>query len=124
MGAVLYDIQASAKRLEAAFPLHTEEGVRHFLEKLATLNELKYLSGDYDIAIWIIDFKEVLYHHAKLTKLELDIIHNMYFLGYRQVDLVGMMGLKKNTISTILKRATKKLAAYYEYEKYLEEGGL
>ena len=122
MGAVTYDIQASARRLEHAFPLHTEEGVRSFLEKLENLNELKYLAGDYDVAIWLLDFKEVLYNHAKLSSLELDIIHNMYFLGYRQVDLVKMMGLKKNTISTILKRAVKKIVAHYEYEKFIEEG--
>lgn len=124
MGAVTYDLQASAVRLEQAFPMHTEEGVRHFLEQLVTLNEMKYLAGDYDVAIWIIDFKEVLYNHAKLSSLELDIIHNIYFLGYRQVDLVEKMGLKKNTISTILKRAIKKIVYHYEYIKFLEEGGM
>ncbi|MCS0827420.1 hypothetical protein NX029_26250 [Cytobacillus firmus] len=112
MGVVSYDVEASARRLETAFPMHTEEGVKSFLEKLYQLDELKYFAGDYDITIWIVDFYEAI-RNAGLSPTEEKVIYFLYFEGYKQTELVGLLGVKKNTINTLLKRAVKKIAAYY-----------
>ena len=122
MGAVSFDLQASARRLESAFPLHTEEGVRSFLEKLSSLEELKYYTGDFDVVIWLADFYEVLFKVANLSQSEHKVIYYLYFEGYRQSELVELLGLKKNTIHTLLTRAIKKIASHYEYIRQLEEG--
>lgn len=121
MGVISFDLEASARRLETAFPLHTEEGVRSFLEKLYQLNELKYFAGDYDISVWIVDFYQALYS-VGLSPTEKKVIFFLYFEGYKQAELVPLLGLKKNTINTLLKRAVKKLVAHYQELKLLEEG--
>lgn len=113
MGVVSYDIHASARRLEAAFPMHTEEGVKDFLEKLYALDELKYMAGDYDISIWIVDLYDAM-RVCGLSNQEHRIIYFLYFEGYKQIDLAKLMGIKKNTLNTLLKRGIKKLAAYYK----------
>ncbi|MFP5303260.1 hypothetical protein R2R70_18920, partial [Cobetia sp. SIMBA_158] len=91
MGAVSYDLEASARRLESAFPLHTEEGVRSFLEKLGSLEELKYYTGDYDVVIWLADFYEVLFNVANLSQTEHKVIYYLYFEVYRQSELLDLL---------------------------------
>ncbi|PEM08531.1 sigma factor-like helix-turn-helix DNA-binding protein [Bacillus wiedmannii] len=119
MGAVSIDIAANGRRLESAFPLHTVEGVESFLEKLVSLEELKYTAGDYDVTIWLVDFYEALYE-AKLSQAEKKIVYFLYFEGYRQKDLTEMFGYHKNTVNTLKKRAILKLAKYYDEIRQLE----
>lgn len=121
MGVVSFDVAASSRRLEAAFPMHTEEGVKSFLSKLLNLEQLKYFTGDYDISIWILDFYEA-FEKANLSPSEKQIIFHLYFDGYKQAELVDLLGLKKNTINTLLKRGIVKIAQYYENIRQLEEG--
>lgn len=116
MGAVMYDVLASSRRLHAAFPLHTDEGVRSFLEKIHNLESLKYYAGDYDVVIWLADFYDVL-PTVGLSKAEHKIIYFMYFEGYKQSELVDLLGIKKNTIHTLLTRGIRKIAAHYEREE-------
>ncbi|MFD9628638.1 sigma factor-like helix-turn-helix DNA-binding protein [Peribacillus muralis] len=116
-----YDIQASGRRLEAAFPLHTEEGVADFLEKLYTLDELKYFAGDFDVSVWLVDFYEAL-SKSRLSTKEREVIYFLYFEGYKQSELVGLMDIKKNTINTLKKRAITKLSDYYSRVKTMEDG--
>jgi DNA-binding NarL/FixJ family response regulator len=113
MGAVSYDIQASSRRLESAFHMHTEEGVAAFLEKLYQLDELKYFAGDYDISIWIVDFYEAI-RKCGLSHAEERVIFFLYFEGYKTIEVAAMLKLKKNTVSTYKKRAIAKLVRYYE----------
>lgn len=122
MGVVSYDIQANARRLESAFPLHTEEGVSSFLDKIESLEELKYFAGDFDVVIWLADFYESMWL-VGLSDREMEIIYFLYFEGYKQIELAEKMGIKKNTLHTMLTRATKKIADYYLMVKTLEEGG-
>jgi hypothetical protein len=122
MGAVSFDVLGASRRLETAFPLHTEEGVRSFLDKLSNLEELKYYSGDYDVSIWLVDFYETI-RTVGLSDTEMKVIYFLYFEGYRQVDLVGLLNLKKNTINTLLKRAVRKLSEYYLYVRLREGDG-
>ena len=122
VGVVSYDIQASGRRLEAAFPLHTEEGVADFLEKLYTLDELKYFAGDFDVSIWLVDFYEALSNSGLSTK-EREVIYFLYFEGYKQSELVELMDVKKNTINTLKKRAITKIVDYYKAVKLMEEEG-
>ena len=121
MGVVSYDIQASSRRLASAFPLHTEDGVKDFLEKIYALEELKYFGGDYDVSIWLVDFYQAL-QETSLSNREREIIAYLYFEGYKQSELVVLMNLRKNTINTLLKRAVKKIASHYEQLRLLEEG--
>lgn len=112
----MYDVLASSRRLRAAFPLHTDEGVRSFLEKIHNLESLKYNAGDYDVVIWLSEFYDVL-PTVGLSKAEHKIIYFMYFEGYKQSELVDLLGIKKNTIHTLLTRGIKKIAAHYENER-------
>jgi DNA-directed RNA polymerase specialized sigma24 family protein len=119
MGVVSYDINASNRRLETTFPLHTEEGVRLFLEKLMNLEQLKYYAADFDVVIWLADFYEALLT-SNLSDTEKKVIYFLYFEGYRQKELVELLGIKKNTVNTLLKRASVKLANHYEEIRKLE----
>jgi hypothetical protein len=121
MGVISYDINASARRLETTFPLHTEEGVRLFLDKLMNLEQLKYTTGDYDVVIWLADFYEALYY-SNLSDKEKKVLYFLYFEGYRQKEVVDLMGIKKNTVNTLLKRACTKLATYFNEIRESEEG--
>ena len=121
MGVVSYDINASSRRLSAAFPLHTEEGVKDFLETIYALEELKYFGGDYDVSIWLLDFYQAL-EQSSLSNREREVIAYLYFEGYKQSELVGLMNLRKNTINTLLKRAVRKIASHFEQLRLLEEG--
>lgn len=121
MGVVSYDVHANARRLETAFPLHTEEGVRSFLDKMSALEELKYFSGDFDVVVWLADFYEVMWK-VGLSDKEMEVLYFLYFEGYKQIELAEKLGIKKNTLHTLLTRATKKIADFYMMVKLLEEG--
>lgn len=116
-----FDTQASSRRLEAAFPLHTVEGIKDFLEKLYKMEELQYFAGDYDISIWLVDFYEAL-RNCDLSNREMETVYFLYFEGYKQVELATKWGIKKNSLNTLLKRAIKKLAAHYEDIRLKEAG--
>jgi predicted DNA-binding protein (UPF0251 family) len=120
MGVVSYDVSASDRRLSATFPLHTEEGVKAFLEQIYSLEELKFSTGDFDVVIWLADFYDTI-ATVGLSRAEHKVIYFVYFEGYKQKELVYMLGLRKNTINTLLKRGMKKIAAHYEKIRRLEE---
>lgn len=124
MGAVNFDIHASSRRLESTFPLHTEAGVRDFLEKVLALEELKYLAGDYDISIWLADFYEALWEQNIITTSEIKVIYYVYFEGYKQTELDELIGMKKTTVNTLHTRAITKIAKYYALVKEKEMGDL
>ena len=113
MGVVTFDVKASSRRLEAAFPLHTEEGVRAFLEKIHNLESLKYTAVEYEVAIWLTDFYDTM-ASVGLSKTEHKILYFLYFEAYKQSELVDLLGLKKNTIHTLMSRGIKKIAMHYE----------
>lgn len=99
--------------------MHTEEGVRSFLEKLHNLESLKVSAGDYDVVIWLADFYDAL-GQVGLSKSEHKIIYFMYFEGYKQSELVELLNIKKNTIHTLLMRGIKKIALHYAKEEGTE----
>lgn len=113
MGVVTFDVKASSRRLEATFPLHTEEGVRAFLEKIHNLESLKYAAGEYEVAIWLSDFYDAM-ENSGLSKTEHKILYFLYFEAYKQSELVDLLGLKKNTIHTLMSRGIKKIAVHFQ----------
>ncbi len=113
MGAVSVDINASERKLEVMFPMHTPEGVSTFLEQKPYLESLLYYAGDFDALIMLIDFETAL-ENANLTETERTVIDRVFFQDMKRVDVAKMMDVTKQTIQKQLERGLKKIAKYYE----------
>lgn len=113
MGAVSVDINASERKLEVMFPMHTAEGVSTFLEQKPYLESLLYYAGDFDALIMLIDFETAL-ENANLTETERIVIDHVFIQDMKRVDVAKMMDVTKQTIQKQLERGLKKIAKYYE----------
>ncbi len=120
MGAVSIDVNASERKYDAMFPMHTKEGVEVFLENYNHLKEMVFFSSDYDALIRIIDF-DVALLNSGLSAREQIAIELVFKADLKRVDVAEMEGVTKQTVQKWLERGTEKIASYYKKEG--EESG-
>lgn len=123
MGAVAFDINATSRQLANTYHLWTKEGVESFLENFMHMESARSTGADYDVVVWLLDFKQALLS-AGMSPKEWEVVYHLYVLGYKQKELADKWGVAKNTINTQKTRAIAKIAEYHEMLKWKEDGHL
>lgn len=113
MGAVSIDVNANERKFETMFPMNTRDGVETFLSNYNHLEELMYMSGDYDALIMLVDFDTAL-EKSKLSLKEKLVLNLVFIQDMQRVDVAKIQNVKKQTIQKLVERATEKIAKYYD----------
>jgi predicted DNA-binding protein YlxM (UPF0122 family) len=102
-----------ATSLESKYPMNTREGVITFLENYNHIKSSMYFQGDYNALIMLVDF-EIALLDSKLTERELFVLIEVFIKDIKRVDVAEKLGVTKQTIQTLITRATEKIARYYD----------
>lgn len=104
---------------ETLYPLNTEAGVTDLLENYRHLQEARFMSSDFGLCDFIMDFDDVL--TACLTPRQKDMILLHLSDGWTQAEVAAMYGLTQPTVNGHVTRIIKTIVDYHvESGEYLE----
>lgn len=111
MGLVKVDLSKGEKRLEEAYPLDTFDGVYALLNNIHHVRELRYVRGDYDAAILLLDFYASV-EGAQLTDRQREVLLLVFEQDLRQERVAELLGVSQQAVSGHVNGAIKRIAAY------------
>ena len=109
MGGGKIDLRSKSKRLEDTYPIDTAKGVHALLSHIHRVREGRFIRGDYDASILLIDFEQSL-EEAKLTARQKQIIELVFELDLRQEDVANVLGITQQAISDHVRTLVRKIA--------------
>lgn len=111
MGSVKIDKYSNERRLNAMFPVDTEAGILALLSNIHHVRELRFLSGDYDASILLLDFAASI-EGAELTQKQRQALYLVFEQDLKQVDAGKIMGISQQAVNDHIAAAVKKIVNY------------
>lgn len=97
------------KRLEDAYPIDRAYGVYAVLAHIHYLRESRFLRGDYEASILLLDFYESL-EDANLTQRQRQILHLVFEEDLTQQEVAMLLNISQQAVSDHVGTAVKKIA--------------
>ena len=109
MGGGKIDLRSKSKRLDDAYPIDTPKGVHSLLSHIHRIRESRFIRGDYDASILLIDFEQSL-EEAKLTARQKQIIDLVFELNLYQEEAANILGITQQAISDHVRTLVRRIA--------------
>lgn len=104
---------------ETLYPLNTEGGVTELLENYRHLQEARFMSSDFGLCDFLMDFDDVL--DVCLTPRQREMILLHLADGWTQAEVAANYGLSQPTVHGHIIRIIKTIADYHaESGEYVE----
>ena len=95
--------------LQDAYPIDTPKGVHALLSHIHRIREGRFIRGDYDASILLIDFEQSL-EEAKLTARQKKIIELVFELDLYQEEAANILGITQQAISDHVSALVSRIA--------------
>lgn len=105
------DLSVKEKRLEESFPLDTTKGVYALFSQIHRVRESRFLRGDYDASIILIDFCQAL-EEANLTYRQREVIYYVFILELTQTEVGRLLNISQQAVSDHVNTVIQKVAAH------------
>lgn len=120
MGSVKIDLSTKEKRLEESFPLDTTKGVYALLTQLHRVRESRFLRGDYDASIMLIDFCQAL-ADTNLTQRQRQVITYVFIFDLTQTEVAKNLSISQQAVSDHVNTAIQKVVLYNQQQKEAQD---
>ncbi|MBC9786676.1 RNA polymerase subunit sigma-28 [Heliobacterium chlorum] len=112
MGKVL-DLDSKRKRLDDKYPLDKEEGVVALLTQLHHVRESRFLRGDYDASVLLLDLAQSI-KEARLTKRQQLSLYLVYGRDMYQKEAAHWMNISQQAVSDHIRTAIQRIVEVNE----------
>ncbi|WP_238456590.1 sigma factor-like helix-turn-helix DNA-binding protein [Desulfotruncus arcticus] len=110
LGSVKIDLATKEKRLEDAYPLDKVKGVYALLLQMHRIREVRYLQGDFDACILLMDFYQSI-KEAKLTERQQEVIYHVFIKDLTQYEVARILTISQQAVSDHVNNVVRKVAA-------------
>lgn len=110
----MFDMQGSARRLDAMYVLTTAEGVEELLRMWDKVLIMPYDRGDYGVIDLIIDFS-IAVSLAKISDKQRTALELVLVQGFTEEEVAGILGVSQSAINQRIKTGTEKIAKVYRH---------
>jgi DNA-binding CsgD family transcriptional regulator len=97
------------KRLDDAYPTDRAYGIYALLAHIHYLRESRFLRGDYEASILLLDFYRSL-RDANLTRRQRQILYLVFVEDMTQQDVAMLLNISQQAVSDHVGVAVKKIA--------------
>ncbi|QGG47684.1 sigma factor-like helix-turn-helix DNA-binding protein [Heliorestis convoluta] len=84
-------------------------GIYALLLNFYHLREARYIRGEYDASVLLLDFYNSL-HEAKLTKRQKEILYHVFIKDMMQQEVAGKLNITQQAVSDHVNAAIRKIA--------------
>jgi len=109
MGTVKVDMASKGKRVEDAYPLDSIRGVYAVLSQFHRIRETRFIRGDYDAALLLLDFYQSI-QEANLTDRQREVIYNVFVLDLTQQEVAKILAISQQAVSEHVNSVVQKVA--------------
>lgn len=110
MGSVKIDTSKNEKRLYEAYPLDKANGVQTLFSNIYHVQEKRYIRGDYDASIMLIDFHRSVIA-TQLTDRQKQVLRLVFVQELTQQEVGRLLKITQQAVSDHVNTAIRKIAA-------------
>lgn len=116
-------VSLNEQRLEAEYPLETEQGVNAFLSNYHHIRSSAIDKGDYDAIILMVDF-EIAFSKISITDRQREAVNLVFFKDLTQREAGNIMGITQQAVQQLTHAVVKKIANQYTQDLQDVQGGV
>jgi len=105
----LLDLSSKRKRLDDAYPLDRGYGVYALLYHIHHVREMRFMRGDYDASILLIDFGDSL-AGTVLTNQQRNVLYYVFLLDMTQQETADLLNISQQAVSKHISKAIVRIA--------------
>lgn len=105
------DPNQKERQLDALFPIDKEIGIWMLLKYVHQIREARFLLGDYDASILLLDFYHS-YEQSKLTNKQKQVIQLVFEEDQSYGEVARYLGITVQAVQSHIMAVVKKIAAF------------